>query len=85
MTKGNGWGAVAEKEFDTPELFAAYLRTRSWNCVTAADPRWFQSRFRAGEAKRCTEQRERGHGGVPTGLVKVVERCPRRTVLADQR
>ena len=40
--------AVAEKGFDDPELFAAYLRTLSWNCVTATDPNLFQVPFRAG-------------------------------------
>ena len=30
------------------ELFAAYLHTLRWNCVTATDPRLFQSPFRAG-------------------------------------
>ena len=40
--------AGAEKGFDDPELFAAYLRTLSWNCVTATDPNLFQAPFRAG-------------------------------------
>ncbi len=44
----DGWAAVAEKGFDDPALFAAYLRTLSWNCVTATDPNLFQSPFRAG-------------------------------------
>ena len=44
----DGWATVAEKEFDDPELFAAYLRTLSWNCVTATDPSLFQAPFRAG-------------------------------------
>jgi superfamily II DNA or RNA helicase len=44
----DGWAAVAEKGFDDPTLFAAYLRTLSWNCVTATDPNLFQSPFRAG-------------------------------------
>jgi len=43
-----GWSAVANQEFDDPALFAAYLRTLSWNCVTATDPNLFQSPFRAG-------------------------------------
>ena len=34
--------------FDDPELFAAYLHTLRWNCVTATDPRLFQAPFRAG-------------------------------------
>ena len=36
-----GWSAVANQEFDDPNLFAAYLRTLSWNCVTATDPIFF--------------------------------------------
>ena len=43
-----GWSSVAEKGFDDPAMFAAYLRTLSWNCVTATDPNLFQSPFRAG-------------------------------------
>ena len=43
-----GWSAVANKGFYDPGLFAAYLRTLSWNCVTATDPNLFQSPFRAG-------------------------------------
>ena len=43
-----GWSAVADQGFDDPALFAAYLRTLSWNCVTATDPNLFQSPFRAG-------------------------------------
>ena len=42
------WSAIAEKGFDDPEIFTAYLRTLSWNCVTATDPRLFQAPFRAG-------------------------------------
>ena len=34
--------------FDPPNLFAAYLHTLRWNCVTATDPKLFQSPFRAG-------------------------------------
>ncbi len=48
VLEDDGWSAVAEKGFDDPELFAAYLRTLSWNCVTATDPNLFQSPFRAG-------------------------------------
>ena len=44
----DGWSAIAEKGFDEPALFAAYLRTLSWNCVTATDPNLFQAPFRAG-------------------------------------
>ena len=48
VLQDDGWSAVAKKGFDDPALFAAYLRTLSWNCVTAADPNLFQSPFRAG-------------------------------------
>jgi len=44
----DGWSAVATKGFDDPELFAAYLSTLSWNCVTATDPNLFQAPFRTG-------------------------------------
>ncbi|MBM3223148.1 MAG: DEAD/DEAH box helicase, partial [Candidatus Tectomicrobia bacterium] len=33
---------------DPPTVFAAYLHTLRWNCVTATDPRLFQAPFRAG-------------------------------------
>ena len=48
VLEDDGWSAVAEKGFDDPVLFAAYLRTLSWNCVTATDPNLFQAPFRAG-------------------------------------
>ena len=48
VLQDDGWATVAKKGFDDPALFAAYLRTLSWNCVTAADPNLFQSPFRAG-------------------------------------
>ena len=48
MLTDAGWSAVADDGFDDPALFAAYLRTLSWNCVTATDPDLFQSPFRAG-------------------------------------
>ena len=44
----DGWSPVAEKGFDDSALFAAYLRTLSWNCVTATDPNLFHAPFRAG-------------------------------------
>ncbi len=48
VLEDDGWSSVAEKGFDDPALFAAYLRTLSWNCVTATDPNLFQAPFRAG-------------------------------------
>jgi len=45
---GESWEAIAQRGFDEPKLFQAYLKTLTWNCVTATDPRMFQSPFRAG-------------------------------------
>src|SRR4051812_8849754 len=45
---GEDWEAVASKGFDESRLFAAYLNTLKWNCVTSTDPELFQSPFRAG-------------------------------------
>jgi ERCC4-related helicase len=45
---GEAWEDVAKKGFDDSRLFAAYLNTLKWNCVTSTDPRLFQSPFRAG-------------------------------------
>lgn len=42
------WGDLGAKGFDDPQRFAAYIHTLRWNAVTAADPRLFQSPFRAG-------------------------------------
>src|SRR5882724_5040494 len=47
-----GWADLAAKGFDQPRLFAAFLHTLRWNCVTAADPKPFQAPFRAG-INRC--------------------------------
>lgn len=43
-----GWSDFADKGFDDPGHFAAFLHTLRWNCVTATDPNLFQSPFRAG-------------------------------------
>lgn len=45
---GAGWDDLAKRGFDPPKLFSAYLHTLRWNCVTATNPRLFQSPFRAG-------------------------------------
>lgn len=42
------WDAVAKKGFDDAKVFAAYLNTLKWNCVTSTDPKLFQAPFRAG-------------------------------------
>lgn len=45
---GETWDAIAKRGFDPSKLFAAYLNTLRWNCVTSTDPRLLQSPFRAG-------------------------------------
>jgi SNF2 family DNA or RNA helicase len=42
------WESIATRGFDPPKVFSTYLNTLHWNCVTATDPRLFQSPFRAG-------------------------------------
>ena len=42
------WKSIGQKGFDSRRYFAAYVHTLRWNCVTATDPRLFQSPFRAG-------------------------------------
>lgn len=42
------WHSIGKKGFDDPNLFSAFLNTLRWNCVTATQPRLFQSPFRAG-------------------------------------
>ena len=48
VLSGEAWQDLATTGFDPPRLFSAYLHTLRWNCVTATDPRLFQSPFRAG-------------------------------------
>jgi ERCC4-related helicase len=48
VVRGEEWDLVAKRGFDPAKLFAAYLNTLKWNCVTSTDPRLFQSPFRAG-------------------------------------
>ncbi|MGO9122886.1 MAG: DISARM system SNF2-like helicase DrmD [Desulfomonilaceae bacterium] len=45
---GEAWDSIAKKGFDEPRLFAAYFNTLRWNCITATDPKLFQSPFRSG-------------------------------------
>jgi superfamily II DNA or RNA helicase len=45
---GEAWQSIGKKGFDSPRFFSAYMHTLRWNCVTATDPRLFQSPFRAG-------------------------------------
>lgn len=42
------WKSIGNRGFDSPRLFAAYVNTLRWNCVTATDRGIFQSPFRAG-------------------------------------
>src|SRR5262249_35094990 len=42
------WSQLGKRGFDNPRFFSAYIHTLRWNCVTATDPRLFQSPFRAG-------------------------------------
>jgi len=42
------WQDIGKRGFDQPPQFGAYIHTLRWNCVTATDPRLFQSPFRAG-------------------------------------
>jgi superfamily II DNA or RNA helicase len=48
IVTGEAWDLIAKRGFDPSKLFAAYLNTLKWNCVTSTDPRLFQSPFRAG-------------------------------------
>ncbi len=45
---GESWHSLAQRGFDPPRLFAAYLHTLRWNCVTSTNPKLFQAPFRAG-------------------------------------
>lgn len=42
------WRGIGKKGFDSPRMFASYLNTLQWNCVTATNPHLFQAPFRAG-------------------------------------
>ncbi|MBI4703442.1 MAG: helicase [Deltaproteobacteria bacterium] len=45
---GTSLGAAAGRGFDPTPIFAAYLRTLRWNCVTSTNPRLLQAPYRAG-------------------------------------
>ncbi len=47
LSTARHWKSIANKEFDSPKFFGAYVRTLRWNCVTVTNPRLFQSPFRA--------------------------------------
>lgn len=42
------WDRIGQRDFDATSRFAAYLHALRWNCVTATNPRLFQSPWRAG-------------------------------------
>ena len=42
------WESIANRGFDQPRLFSAYLHTLRWNCVTSTEPKLFQAPYRAG-------------------------------------
>ncbi len=44
------WQSIGKHGFDDCQFFGAYIHTLRWNCVTATNPRLFQSIFRAGNA-----------------------------------
>ncbi|MCZ2156648.1 MAG: DISARM system SNF2-like helicase DrmD [Bryobacterales bacterium] len=45
---GEEWARIAQRGFDPPDYFSAYLNTLRWNCVTSTDASLLQSPFRAG-------------------------------------
>jgi ERCC4-related helicase len=48
VVSDEGWRAIGRKGFDPPRIFAAYLNTLRWNCLSATSPQLFQAPFRAG-------------------------------------
>ncbi len=48
IVSSEGWEQLAERGFDEPRRFAAFLNTLRWGSVTATDPNLFQAPFRAG-------------------------------------
>jgi SNF2 family DNA or RNA helicase len=44
----SSWESVANRGFDNPSYFSAYLHTLRWNCVTSTNPKLFQAPYRAG-------------------------------------
>ncbi len=45
---GASWARASVRGLDPPDLFAAYLHTLRWSCVTSTQPRLFQAPYRAG-------------------------------------
>ncbi|AFY66687.1 DISARM system SNF2-like helicase DrmD [Geitlerinema sp. PCC 7407] len=48
VLEASSWKAVAQRGFDNPRYFSAYLHALRWNCVTSTDPKLFQAPYRAG-------------------------------------
>ncbi|WP_442949723.1 DISARM system SNF2-like helicase DrmD [Nostoc sp.] len=48
VVKATSWESIANRGFDNPRLFSAYLHTLRWNCVTSTDAKLFQAPYRAG-------------------------------------
>lgn len=48
VLSSEAWDSTAQKGFDPPDRFGAYLNTLRWNCVTSTDATLLQSPFRAG-------------------------------------
>ena len=44
----SSWQATLHRGFDDPSLFAAWLHTLRWSCVTSTNPNLFQAPWRAG-------------------------------------
>jgi ERCC4-related helicase len=45
---GSSWARVAERGFDPPRTFGAYLHTLRWSGVSSTNPKLFQAPYRAG-------------------------------------
>ncbi|MBD2090660.1 DEAD/DEAH box helicase [Microcoleus sp. FACHB-1515] len=48
ILQASSWESVANRGFDQPRQFSAYLHALRWNCVTSTDPKLFQAPYRAG-------------------------------------
>ncbi len=48
ILENSTWEQVAQRGFDRPHYFSAYLHTLRWNCVTSTNPKLFQAPYRAG-------------------------------------
>jgi ERCC4-related helicase len=48
LVGASSWESVAQRGFDDPQYFSAYLHALRWNCVTSTNPKLFQAPYRAG-------------------------------------